>query len=108
MALTSTSAISVSHCSDGANSRPQLFMKPLVSRFTGEPWMPCHEIRKGLDLTRRFHHAYAGHDRRDRRQSARHGENQVSLGDGKDRGHEEWQSKRDMTLGAKLRQSAIH
>src|SRR6266851_5421796 len=86
---------SASNCSDGPNSRPQLFMKPFVSRFIGASRMPCHEIRKGLDLTRRFHDAYTSHDRSDLCQSARHGENQVSLCDGKDRGHKEWQSERD-------------
>src|SRR5437660_10064882 len=34
---------SASNCSDGPNSRPQLFMKPFVSRFIGESRMPCHE-----------------------------------------------------------------
>jgi hypothetical protein len=70
--------------------------------------MPCHEIRKGLDLARRFHDAYTSHDCGDLCQSARHGENQVSLCNGKDRGHKEWQSKRDVPLYAKLGQSAIH
>src|SRR5258708_24290294 len=91
------STMSASNCSDGPNSRPQLFTKPFVSRFIGESRMPCHEIRKGLDLTRRFHDADTSHDR-DLCQSARHGENQVSLCDGKDRGHKEWQSKRDVPL----------
>src|SRR5258708_18756819 len=76
---------SASNCSDGPNSRPQLFMKPFVSRFIGASRMPCHEIRKGLDLTRRLHDAYTSHDRSDLCQSARHGKNQVSLCDGKDR-----------------------
>jgi hypothetical protein len=62
--------------SDGPNSRPQLFTKPFVSRLIGESRMPCHEIRKGLDLTRRFHDTYTSHDRSDLCQSARHGENQ--------------------------------
>jgi len=70
--------------------------------------MPCHEIGKGLDFTRRFHDSYTSHDRGDLCQSARHGENQVSLRDGKDRGHKERQTKRDMPLYAKLRQSAVH
>jgi hypothetical protein len=93
---------------DQVRSRSELFMKPSVSRFIGESRMPCHEIRKGLNLTRRFHDAYTSHDRGDLCQSAWHGENQVSLCDGKDRGHKEWQSKRDTPLCAKLRQSAIH
>jgi hypothetical protein len=72
------------NCSDGPNSRAQLFTKPFVSRFMGESGMPCHEIRRGLDLTRRFHDAHTSHDRSDLCQSARYGENQVSLSDGKD------------------------
>src|SRR5215470_8275089 len=103
-----TRTMSASNCSDGPNSRPQLFMKPFVSRFIGESRMQCHEIRKGLDLTRRFHDQYTSHDRSHLCQSARHCENQVSLWDGKDCGHKEWQSKRDAPLRAKLRQSAIH
>src|SRR5260370_7175790 len=99
---------SASNCSDGPNSRPQLFMKPFVSRFIGESRMPCHEIRKGLDLTRRFHDAHTSHDRSDLCQSARHGENQVSLCAGKDRGHKELQSNRDVPLSATLRDTAIH
>jgi hypothetical protein len=70
-------------------------MEPFMSRFIGEARMPGHEIGKGLDLTRRFHDAYTSHARSDLCQSARHSENQVSLRDGKDRGHKEWQSKRD-------------
>ena len=103
-----TQTVSASNCSDDPNSRPQLFTKPFVSRFVGESRMPCHEIRKGLHLTRRFHDAHTSHDRSDLCQSARHRENQVSLCDGKDCGHKEWQSKRDAPLRAKLRQSAIH
>src|SRR6201984_87056 len=106
--LPPNSTMSASNCSDGANSRAQLFTKPFVSRFIGEPRMPCHEIRKGLDLTRRFHDVHTSHDRSDFCQSARHGENQVSLCDGKDRRHKERQSARDTPLCAKLRQSAIH
>jgi hypothetical protein len=90
--------MSASNGSDGPNSRPQLFTKPFVSRFIGESRMPCHEIRKGLDLTRRFHDGHTSHDRSDLCQSVRHGENQVSLCDGKDRRHKEWQSKRDVPL----------
>jgi hypothetical protein len=52
-------------CLDGPNSRSQLFTKPFVRRFIGESRMPCHEIRKGLDLTRRFHDAHTSHDRSD-------------------------------------------
>ncbi len=99
---------SASNCSDGPNSRPQLFMKPFVSRFFVESRMPCHEKRQGLDLTRRFHDAYTSHDRSGLCQFARHGENQVSLCDGKDRWHKEWHSTRDTPLCAKPRQSAIH
>ena len=47
-----------SNCSDGSNSRPQLFMEPFVSGFTRESRVPRHEKRKGPDLTRRFHDAY--------------------------------------------------
>ena len=83
-------------------------MKPLVSWFIGESRMPCHEIWKGFDLTRRFHDAYARHACGDLCQSARHREHQVRLRDGKDRGHKEWQSKRHTPLCAKLRQRAIH
>jgi hypothetical protein len=57
---------------------------------------------------RRFHDAHTSHDGSDLCQSARHGENQVSLCDGKDGGHKEWQGKRDVPLCAKLHQSAIH
>src|SRR6201987_6232462 len=103
-----TPTMSASNCSGGPNSRPQLFTQPFVSRFIGESRMPCHEIRKGLDLARRFHDAHTSHDRSDLCQSARHGKNQVSPCDGKDRGHIEWQSKRDLPLCAKLRESAIH
>jgi hypothetical protein len=74
----------------------------------GESRMPCHEIRKRLDLTRRIHDAHSRQGRSDLCQSARHGENQVSRCDGKDRGHKEWQSKRDTPLCSKLLQSAIH
>src|SRR5260370_9783190 len=70
-----TRTMSASNCSDGPNSRPQLFTKPFVSRFIGESRMPCHEIRKGLDLTSRFHDAYTSHDPRALCQSAQHGEN---------------------------------
>src|SRR5579862_964619 len=78
--------MSVSNCSDGPNSRVQLFTEPSVSRFIGESRRPCHEIWKGLDLTRRFHDAHTSHGGSDRRQLARHSEDQVSLCDGKDRG----------------------
>ena len=97
-----TRTMSASYCSGGPNSRPQLFMKPFVSRFISESGMPCHEIRKGLDLTRRFDDAHTSHGRSELCQSAWHGENQVSLRDGKDRGHKEWQSERDLPLCAKL------
>src|ERR1700677_3264195 len=100
--------MSASNCSDGPNSRPQLFTKPFVSGFIGESRMPRHEIRKELDLTRCFHDAHTSHGRSDLRQSARHGKNQVSLCDGKDRGQKEGQSKGDVPLGVKLRQSTIH
>jgi hypothetical protein len=102
-----TRTMSASNCSDGSNSRPQLFMEPFVSGFTRESRVPRHEKRKGPDLTRRFHDAYTSQACSDLRHSARHGENQVSLCDGKDRGHKVWQSKRHTPLYAKLRQSAI-
>ena len=103
-----TRTMSASNCSDGSNSRPQLFMEPFVSGFTRESRVPRHEKRKGPDLTRRFHDAYTSQACSDLCHSARHGENQVSLCDGKDRGHKVWQSKRHTPLYAKLRQSAIH
>ena len=40
--------MSVSNCSDGPNSRVQLFTEPSVSRFIGESRRPCHEIWKDL------------------------------------------------------------
>ena len=70
-----TRTMSASNCSDGLDSRPQLFTKPLVSTFIGESRMPCHEIGKRLDLNRGFHDAYTSHHRSDLCQSARHCEN---------------------------------
>jgi hypothetical protein len=75
-----------------------------VSGFTGKLRMPCHEIRKGLDLTRRFHDANASLARSEFCQSARHGENQISLCNGNNHGHKEWQSSRDTPLRGKLDQ----
>ena len=98
--------MSTSNGSDRPNSRPQLFMEPFVSGFVGKSRMPSHEIRKGLDLTRRFHDTHAGPYRGDLCQSARHGENQVRLRDSINRGDKERQSNRDVPLYAKLRQSA--
>jgi hypothetical protein len=34
-------------------------MKPFVSQFVGQPRMPCHEVWKGPDLTKRFHDTIA-------------------------------------------------
>jgi hypothetical protein len=92
------STMPASNCSDVPNSRPELFAKPFVSRFIGEPRMPRHEIRKGFDLTRRFHDTQTGYRRSYLCQSARHSENQISLCDGKDCGHKEWQCKRCVPL----------
>ena len=100
--------LGVSHFLEGSNSRTQLFTKPFVRRFICESRMPRHEIRKGFDLTRRFHDAHTRHGRSHLCQPARHGENQVRLCDGKDRGDKEWQCERDVPLYAKLQQSAIH
>jgi hypothetical protein len=44
---------SASNCSDGPNSRPQLFMKPFVSRFIGESTSEGPGLRD-LWLTRTF------------------------------------------------------
>jgi hypothetical protein len=70
--------------------------------------MPCHEIRKGFDLPRRFHYAYTSHGSGDLCQLAGHSEDQIGLSDGKDRRHKEWKTKRDTPLRAKLCQRAIH
>jgi hypothetical protein len=67
----------------------------------------CHEIWKRLGLTRRFHDDHTCHGRSNLSQSARHGENQVSFRDDKNRGHKKWQSAGDLPLCAELRQSAI-
>ena len=70
-----TGTMSTSNCSEGPNRQSHLFTKPLVSRFIRESRMPCHEVRRGLDLKRSFHDAYTGRARNNLRQFARHCEN---------------------------------
>src|SRR6267142_83846 len=95
-------------CSNCPGSHSQLLAEPLVSGFSAESWMPGHEIRKGLDLARRFHNAYASHPGGDLCQSAGHSKDQIGLSDGKDRRHKERKTEHDTPLRAKLRQRAIH
>ena len=70
--------------------------------------MPRHEIRKAIDLARRFHDAYTSHPCGDLCQFAGHSENQIRLSDRKDRRDKEWKTKHDATLHTKLRQGTIH
>src|SRR5258705_12618826 len=70
-----------------------------MRRFASESRMPCHEIRKGLDLARRFHEAYTGHGSGDLCQLAGHSEDQIGLRDGKDCWHEKLKTNRSTSLG---------
>src|SRR6266481_7783075 len=70
--------------------------------------MPCHEIREGFDLTRRFYHAQTSQRPGDLCQPARNSEDQIGFNDGEDRGHKERKTKRDASLYPKLCQRAIH
>jgi hypothetical protein len=95
-------------CSNCPCCHPQLFTEPSVSGFSAESWVPCHEIRKGLDLARRFHNAYTSHPSSNLCQSARHSEDQIGLSNGINRWHKEWETAHDTPVRTKLRERAIH
>src|ERR1700731_4676452 len=95
-------------CSNCPSSHPQLFTEPSVSGFSAESWVPCHEIRKSLDLARRFHDPYTSHPSGNLCQSARHSEDQIGLSNGINGWHKEWKTEHDPPLRTKLCQRAIH
>jgi len=96
------------NCSNCPSSHPQLFAEPSVSGFRTESWVPCHEIRKSLDLARRFHDPYTSHPSGNLCQPARHSEDQIGLSNDIDGWHKEWQTEHDPPLRTKLRERAIH
>ena len=73
-----------------------------MRRLGVETRMPPHEVWKSFDLARWFHHADTGYLGGDLCQPERDRQDQISFGDGEDRGQKERKTKRDTPLYATM------